>query len=148
MRKVAKVYENFMVTPKNRKYLQALHWVYLLQFIFHVHRQASVLRIHVNEDTRRFITVFTTRIDKKEWKKDWLRHANHSFKYLRWISRPAWNFRDDNSLPPDNKNWHYTPRKKFYLNLKNRFFNFISSIRSKNTFKTNINLFDFEKSSF
>ena len=41
-----------------------------------------------------------------------------------------------------------TPRKKFYFNIRNRFFNFISSIRSKNSFRTNINLFDFKKSSF
>ena len=38
-----------------------------------------------------------------------------------------------------------TPRKKFYLKLRNRFSNFISSIRSKNTFRTNINLFNFKK---
>ena len=38
-----------------------------------------------------------------------------------------------------------TPRKKFYLNSKYRFFNFISLIWSKNTFGTNINLFDLEK---
>ena len=32
-----------------------------------------------------------------------------------------------------------SPRKKFYLNLRNRFLDMLSSIRSKNTFRTNIN---------
>ena len=41
-----------------------------------------------------------------------------------------------------------TPRKKFYSNLSNRLFNFVTSIRSENTFKTNINLFHSEKSPF
>ena len=41
-----------------------------------------------------------------------------------------------------------TPRKKFYSILRNRFLNVISSILSKNTFRININLFDFKKSSF
>ena len=41
-----------------------------------------------------------------------------------------------------------SPRKKFYLNLRNRFLNLISSIQSKNTFRTNISLFDFNRSRF
>ena len=39
-------------------------------------------------------------------------------------------------------------REKLDLNLRNRFLNFISSIRDKNTFRTNINLFGFKKSRF
>ena len=38
--------------------------------------------------------------------------------------------------------------KNFVQILKNCFFNFIFSIQSKNTFRTNINLFDFKKSPF
>ena len=41
-----------------------------------------------------------------------------------------------------------THRKNCYLNLKNRLFNFISSIRSKSTFRTDINLSDFNKLRF
>ena len=41
-----------------------------------------------------------------------------------------------------------TRRKKIYLNLRNRVFNLISSMRSENTVRTNINLFDFKKSRF
>ena len=41
-----------------------------------------------------------------------------------------------------------TPRKNIYLNLRNRYFNLISSIQSKNNFRTNINLFGFNKSPF
>ena len=40
------------------------------------------------------------------------------------------------------------PEENFHLNLRNRFFNFISSIRSENTFRTTKNLFDFKKSPF
>ena len=43
---------------------------------------------------------------------------------------------------------HCTPRKKFYLDLRNLFFNFISSIQIKNSIRTIINLFDFKKSPF
>ena len=39
-----------------------------------------------------------------------------------------------------------SPEEKFYSNLRNRFFNFISSIQGKNIFRTIINLFDFKKS--
>ena len=41
-----------------------------------------------------------------------------------------------------------TRRKEFHLNLRNRLFNFIFSIRNKNTFRTNINLFHLNKSRF
>ena len=41
-----------------------------------------------------------------------------------------------------------THRKSFICDLRKRFFKFISSIRSKNTFRTNKNLFDFNKSRF
>ena len=51
-------------------------------------------------------------------------------------------------LHPHKIQLDVTHRKKFYLNLRNRFFNLISSIRSKKTFRTNINLFDFKKSLF
>ena len=39
-------------------------------------------------------------------------------------------------------------QKKVLVKFKKSFFNFIPSIRSKNTFGTNINLFDFEESPF
>ena len=38
-----------------------------------------------------------------------------------------------------------TSRKKFYLNLRNRFLNLISLIWSKNTSRTNMDLFDLKK---
>ena len=41
-----------------------------------------------------------------------------------------------------------TPRKKFYLNFGNSYFKLISSIRSKNFFRANINLFQFNTSRF
>ena len=42
----------------------------------------------------------------------------------------------------------HTPRKKFYLNLRNRFFYLISLIRTENIFITDIHLFCFKKSRF
>ena len=42
----------------------------------------------------------------------------------------------------------YSRRKKFYLILRNRSFNFVSLIRSDKTFRRNINLFDVKKSPF
>ena len=64
--------------------------------------------------------------------------ANQKSNYLQCCSR---------TLDSDfNKNYNcHTPRKKFYLNFKNRFFNFISSIGNKNTFRTNMYLFYFKK---
>ena len=43
--------------------------------------------------------------------------------------------------------WAY-PEKRFIQNLRNSFFKLVSSIRCKNTLRTNINLFDFKKSPF
>ena len=43
--------------------------------------------------------------------------------------------------------YNYT-EKKFLFKFKKSFFNFISSIQNKNTFRTNLNLFEFKKSGF
>ena len=53
-----------------------------------------------------------------------------------------------NYVSKSSNNLYIAPKKKFFFNLRNHFFNFIPSIRNKNTFRTNIKLFGYKKSRF